>query len=217
MMLATARDITDQKKAEEAKDRLLSNISHELRTPLTSIEGYAKFMLSGKIGDVSEKHEKCLTIIDEESNRLRTLIDNFLDLIAIDSEGLKMDVKEISVGQIIEQLISSLGMELEKKEISVSREVAPELGYVRGDEERLHQLFSNLLTNAIKFTPKGGEVIIKAKKKRNYIVVCVQDSGVGIPKKKLEKIFDKFYQIFFLQNLGEKYFLFFQIVNECYS
>ncbi|MFQ6060291.1 MAG: PAS domain S-box protein, partial [Thermoplasmata archaeon] len=76
LILVTARDITDRKKAEEAKDRLLSNISHELRTPLTSIEGYTKFLLSGKIGALSRKQEKCLRIVNEESERLKGLIDN---------------------------------------------------------------------------------------------------------------------------------------------
>jgi PAS domain S-box-containing protein len=194
MILATARDITDSRRAEEAKDRLLSNISHELRTPLTSIEGYAKFMLSGKIGELSEKHSKCLTIIDEESNRLKDLIDNFLDLIAIDAEGLKMDVRMVNVSQIIDQLMSSLGVEIEKKEISVSRETPTDLGLVRGDEERLHQLFSNLLTNAIKFTPKGGDIQIRSKGDGSSVVIEVVDSGVGIPPEDLPHIFERFYQ-----------------------
>lgn len=190
-----SREITERKKAEEAKDRLLSNISHELRTPLTSIEGYTKFMLSGKIGELSEKHEKCLTIIEEESDRLKALIDNFLDLIAIDAEGLRMDVKEVEVAKIIDRLISSMEIEMERKRISLSRKVPGDLGHVRGDEARLHQLFSNLLTNAIKFTPRGGVIEIRSRKDDSSIVVEVSDSGVGIPPDELPHVFERFYQV----------------------
>ncbi len=194
LILAIARDITEQKKAEEAKNTLLSNTSHELRTPLTSIEGYAKFMLSGKIGKLPEKHEKCLKIIVEESDRLRLLIDNFLDLITIDIEGFRMDMKEVSIAQIIDRLASSMKMQLEEKGISISRKVPTDLGYVRGDAARLRQLFSNLLDNAIKFTPSGGSIEVRSITDDSSVMVEVADSGIGIPSKDLPHVFERFYQ-----------------------
>ncbi|MEE9224071.1 MAG: PAS domain S-box protein [Thermoplasmata archaeon] len=195
MMLATARDITEQKRVEEAKNNLLSNISHELRTPLTSIEGYTKFVLSGKLGEVPEKLEKCLNVIDEESDRLKTLIDNFLDLMTIDAEGLRMKLRQIAVPEVIDSLISSLNLQLEMKGVSFTTDITPDMGFIWGDENRLHQLFSNLLSNAIKFTPRGGSIKIRSREEDSKIIVEVEDTGVGIPANELPHVFSRFYMV----------------------
>ncbi len=187
-------DITEREQAEETKNRLISNISHELRTPLTSIEGYARFMLSGKAGELPENHRKSVNVIVEESERLRVLIDNFLDLITVDVEGLKMETATVSIGRIIESLVSSMAPELKKKEIRVSKHLPPHLGPVKGDESRLHQLFSNLLSNAIKFTPTGGSVEIRGSTSDEGIIVEVADTGMGISPEDMPHIFDRFYQ-----------------------
>lgn len=194
MIYAIARDITLRKQAEEAKDRLISNISHELRTPLTSIHGYVHFLLSGKMGEFSEEQKKALEIIAEESDRLRGLIDNFLDLMTIDAEGLKMDVNEISLPRVIDSLTSSMEMELEKKEISLSKDFSPDLDPIVGDEAKLRQALSNLLGNAIKFTPSGGAIQITAKKDDKAMVVEVADTGMGIIPEDLPHVFERFYQ-----------------------
>ncbi len=195
MMLATGRDITKQKQVENAKNNLLSNISHELRTPLTSIEGYTKFMLSGKLGEVPEKHKKCLDVIDEESGRLKILIDNFLDLMTIDAEGLRMKLRQIAVPDVIESLVSTLNLELEMKGISFSTDIRPDTGFIWGDENRLHQLFSNLLSNAIKFTPQGGSIEVRSREEDSGIIIEVEDTGVGISAKELPYVFSRFYQV----------------------
>lgn len=195
MVLATGRDITKQKQVENAKNNLLSNISHELRTPLTSIEGYTKFMLSGKLGEVPEKHKKCLDVIDEESGRLKILIDNFLDLMTIDAEGLRMKLRQIAVPDVIESLVSTLNLELEMKGISFSTDIGPDTGFIWGDENRLHQLFSNLLSNAIKFTPQGGSIEVRSREEDSSIIIEVEDTGVGISAKELPYVFSRFYQV----------------------
>lgn len=195
MMLATGRDITEQKQVENAKNNLLSNISHELRTPLTSIEGYTKFMLSGKLGEVPEKHKKCLDVIDEESGRLKTLIDNFLDLMTIDAEGLRMKLRQIAVPEVIDSLISSLNLQLEMKGVSFTTDITPDTGFIWGDENRLHQLFSNLLSNAIKFTPHGGSIKIRSREEDSRIIIEVEDTGVGIPANELPHVFSRFYMV----------------------
>lgn len=194
LMLASARDITERKKMEEAKNRLLSNTSHELRTPLTSIEGYAKFMLSGKIGELPEKQRNCLKIVVRESNRLRELIDNFLELMAIDTEGPKMNMEEISIARIVNPVVSSMKMELKKKEISISKKLSSGTDRVQGDISKLHQLFSNLLSNAIKFTPNGGSIGVRSKEEGPNIIVELSDSGVGISSEDLPHVFERFYQ-----------------------
>ena len=195
MMLATGRDITEQRQIENAKNNLLSNISHELRTPLTSIEGYSKFMLSGKLGELPEKHKKCLNVIDEESGRLKTLIDNFLDLMTIDAEGLRMKLRQIAVPEVIDSLVSTLNLQLEMKGISFSTDIGPDTGFIWGDETRLHQLFSNILINAIKFTPHGGSIEVRSREEDSNIIIEVEDTGVGIPVKELPHVFSRFYQV----------------------
>ena len=194
MIYAIARDITLRKQAEEAKVGLISNISHELRTPLTSIHGYVRFMLSGKMGEFHDEQKKALEIIAEESDRLRGLIDNFLDLMTIDAEGLKTDVNEISLPRVIDSLTSSMEVELEKKEISLSKDFSPDLDPIVGDEAKLRQALSNLLGNAIKFTPSGGAIQITAKKDDKAMVVEVADTGMGIIPEDLPHVFERFYQ-----------------------
>ena len=194
MIYAVARDITLRKQADEAKVGLISNISHELRTPLTSIHGYVRFMLSGKMGEFSEKQKKALEIIAEESDRLRGLIDNFLDLMTIDTEGLRMDLNEISLPRIIDSLTSSMEVELEKKEISLSKDFSPDLDPIVGDEAKLRQALSNLLDNAIKFTPSRGAIQITAKKDDKAVVVEVADTGMGIVPEDIPHVFERFYQ-----------------------
>ncbi len=191
---AIGTDITELKQVEETKNRLISNISHELRTPLTSIEGYARFMLSGKAGKLPENHRKSVNVIVEESERLRVLIDNFLDLITIDVEGLKMETATVSIGRIIESLVSSMTPELKKTEIRISKRLPSSLRPLRGDESSLHQLFSNLLSNAIKFTSAGGSVEIRASASDQHITVEVADTGTGISPEDMPHIFDRFYQ-----------------------
>ncbi|MCJ2562574.1 MAG: PAS domain S-box protein [Candidatus Thermoplasmatota archaeon] len=194
MIYAIARDITLRKQAEEAKVGLISNISHELRTPLTSIHGYVRVLLSGKMGEFSEEQKKALEVIAEESDRLRGLIDSFLDLMTIDAEGLKMDVNEISLSQVIDSLMSSMEMELEKKEVSLSKDFSPDLDPIMGNEAKLRQALSNLLDNAIKFTSSGGAIQITAKRDDKAVVVEVADTGIGIIPEDLPHVFERFYQ-----------------------
>jgi PAS domain S-box-containing protein len=193
--VVVVRDISERRQVEEAKTRLLSNISHELRTPLTSIEGYAKFMLTGKLGELCENHERCLNIIADESDRLRTLIDDTLDLMTIDSEGEEMEMKEVTLTEVIEQLVSSMDIELKEKHILLGKKISGNMRPVKGDEDRLFQLFSNLLSNAIKFTPDGGSIEIRSKEDNGNIVIEVADTGIGISSEELPRIFERFYQV----------------------
>jgi PAS domain S-box-containing protein len=193
--VVVVRDISERRQIEEAKNRLLSNISHELRTPLTSIEGYAKFMLTGKLGEVSANHERCLNIIAEESDRLRTLIDDTLDLMTIDSGGIEMEMSEVTLTDIIEQLVSSMEIELNEKDISLAKNLSSNMKSIEGDPDRLFQLFSNLLSNAMKFTPEGGSIEIRSREEKGNVVVEVVDTGIGIPSEELPRIFDRFYQV----------------------
>jgi PAS domain S-box-containing protein len=193
--VVVVRDISERRQIEEAKTRLLSNISHELRTPLTSIAGYAKFMLTGKLGELCGNHERCLNIIADESDRLRTLIDDTLDLITIDSGGAEMEMNDVTLTEIIEQLISSMEIELKEKHISLEKKIPGDMRPIKGDEDRLFQLFSNLLSNAMKFTPKGGLIEIRSREEDGDIVVEVADTGIGIPADELPRVFERFYQV----------------------
>jgi PAS domain S-box-containing protein len=193
--VVVVRDISERRQVEEAKSRLLSNISHELRTPLTSIEGYAKFMLTGKLGELSANHDRCLNIIADESDRLRTLIDDSLDLMTMDSGGLEIEMGEVTLTDIIDQLVSSMKIELDEKEITLAKEIHSSKKSIKGDPDRLFQLFSNLLSNAVKFTPEGGSIEIRSREEKGNLVIEVVDTGIGIPSKELPRIFERFYQV----------------------
>jgi PAS domain S-box-containing protein len=192
--VSVVRDITDRKQAEEVRERFLSNITHELRTPLTSIEGYSDLLLSGKIGELNVKHRKCVEVIAEDSDRLRGLIDNTLDLMAMDAGRFDMDISEVSIPRIVDDIIFSLKIELEKKGITLFRKLPPNLGLVKGDAGKLQQLFSNLLMNAIKFTPEGGRIEVRSESDDEFTVIEVSDTGIGISSEDLPNVFDRFYQ-----------------------
>jgi PAS domain S-box-containing protein len=192
--VSVVRDITDRKQADDVKENFLSNITHELRTPLTSIEGYTDLLLSGKIGELQEKHRKCLEVVAEDSDRLRTLIDNALDLMAVDAGKLGLDMSEVSIPVIVDQIVSSLRIELENKGITLFRRMSPDLELVKGDSGKLFQLFSNLLVNAMKFTPDRGSIQIRSESNNGFAIVEISDTGIGISPDDLPHVFDRFYQ-----------------------
>jgi PAS domain S-box-containing protein len=188
-------DITREKEIDQMKSDFISLVSHELRTPLTSIIGFVSFILDGKAGTINDKQRNSLTRVQRQSKRLAALINDLLDISRIESGRIQMEQAPISILDIATQRIEEIRPQADEKSIQLKL-IAPEsVSQILGDEARMGQVFTNLIGNAIKFTPNNGEVSVKVEADGNLLHVEVIDTGPGIPPEERQKIFDKFYQL----------------------
>lgn len=189
------RDITAQKELEEKKEEFLSVISHELRTPLTSITGALDMLNKEIVGKLEEKQKRYVELAVENCNKLHLIIDDILDLSKFEKGKMEMTKEIISLPTLIKASISRFEPLFMKKNISVDFKISEEIPPIEGDPNRLSQVMNNLLSNAIKYTPEKGNIVVEIyfpKVLPSYVAVSVKDSGPGIKKEDLEKIFDKF-------------------------
>ena len=182
------------RELDQVKSDFISIVSHELRTPLTSIKAFTELILI-KPKMPTEKRNKLLTIINNETDRLARLINDVLDLTKIESGKLSWNVTKVSLEDIIQTSVSGIQSLADNKSLIMATSVTRPLPLIFGDRDRLIQVITNILSNAIKFTPQGGKIQITAyqgETPKPQIVVAVSDTGVGIPTEDLKLIFDKF-------------------------
>lgn len=186
-------DISELKKLEQVRKDFFANVSHELKTPITSIKGFTETLLDGAM----ENEELCknfLSIILTESDRMQSLIQDLLDLSKIEQQNFKLDRADVSVKLIIEEVQQMLIQKAEEKNIDFKLYLNSPL-VVNADVLRLKQVFINLMDNAIHYTPTGGKVFITASETNDHITVRVNDTGVGIGKDEISRIFERFYRV----------------------
>jgi signal transduction histidine kinase len=171
---------------------VLSIASHDLKAPLAAVESYHKVILDGYAGDTTEKQRNMLVRSSERINGLLNLIDNILDISRIDTREIKME--PTSILEVIEHPIEVAQTLAKDKGVEFDIIAPQKLPSIEGSAERLQQVFTNLLGNAVKFTPSGGTVSIKLQDKEDHILIEVMDTGVGIPSDELPRIFDDFYR-----------------------
>ncbi len=189
------RDVRERKKLEKMKNDFISNISHELRTPLTSIKGSIDNLLDGIAGQLNEGQQEYLTIINAESNRLVRLIDDLLDLNKLEARSLKLLPVEVEYISLVAQAVYSLKELAYEKGLSIVMEWAASELPLAADRDRIYQVLLNLINNAIKFTERGAITVIVEDVNNGSVTTRIRDTGVGIPRDEVEKIFDRFYQI----------------------
>jgi len=183
----------ETKELDQLKSEFVSKVSHELRTPLTSIQGFAEILLS--YNDVDPKTQReFLNIIHEESERLTRLINDVLDLSKIEAGKVEWHIQPFEIGPVLNMVSKSMMTIALEKNIPTAVEIPHSLPAVRGDQDQVIQVVSNLLSNALKFT-KNGRVDMGAKRDGQFVLVYVSDTGIGIPPKDLPKIFEKFHQL----------------------
>jgi len=176
------------------KADFFASMSHELRTPLTSIKEGTGLLLDGVGGETTEKQRKLLAILAEESNRLINVVNSLLDLSKMEAGMMTYDFESGNVDPLIRRALAEMAPLIEAKQIKLESRVEAPLPPVRIDPERILQVLRNLLGNAVKFTPKGGQVSVLAKPVHGKLEVSVKDSGPGIPAESLISIFEKFSQ-----------------------
>src|SRR3989442_7541166 len=190
-VVVNAHDITERKEVERLKDELISVVSHELRAPLTSLRGFAQLMLQRDF--TPEKRREFLTILHNEAIRLTNLINDFLDIQRIESRRQVYHFDHVELLPLIRETVTLFTQESEKH--TVRLQMPDSLPPVHADADRIRQVLFNLLSNALKFSPHGGEVTVGACQEGAHIKVWVADYGVGIPPEALPKLFSKFFRV----------------------
>lgn len=191
-VIATVRDITHFREAEELKSTFISVISHELKTPVALIKGYVGTLRREDATWDREIVQDSLAVIEEESDRLTELIENLLDATRLQAGTLSLIRSDVSLGAIADRMASRLGTQSTSHTIVV--DFPSKFPVILGDETRLEQVFSNLLSNAIKYSPVGGEIRITGQGRSEHVVVCVSDQGPGIAPEDIPHVFDRFYR-----------------------
>jgi signal transduction histidine kinase len=177
------------------KSSFVSIASHEIRTPVTGIKGYVENMLSGLTGPITEKQQHYLGRVASNVDRLMRIIDELLDLARIEAGQIQLQLDSVNLDQLIAEVVETLQPLAVQKQISFQQNTSQVAGvYLKADEGKLHQVLTNLVHNALKFTPSGGRVDVGAvTKEPGTIQISVRDTGPGIPASELPKIFDRFY------------------------
>lgn len=185
-------DITDIKKLEQIRKDFVANVSHELKTPITSIKGFSETLLDGAMYD-EKTLESFLKIILKESDRLKSLTQDLLELSKIEQEGFKLNIGTVNCLELINEVKESLNKKADDKQIQF--EVHGEEVVIEGDQPRLQQVFVNLLSNALAYTPPKGRVDVYIKDLQDEVEISVKDTGIGINKEEISRIFERFYRV----------------------
>jgi DNA-binding response OmpR family regulator/two-component sensor histidine kinase len=187
------------KELDRMKSDLLANVSHELRTPLTAIKGYTDYILERKLGDITDKQEKGLVVVQRNLERLSRTIGALLDFSRMDIGRITLNLQRFSIASLVEQIHTTVRSELDKKRLRFVSAVEGDLPSLIADREKLSAVIENLVINAIKFTPEGGSITVAAGRvagaERPTAEIRVSDSGIGIPRDQISKIFNRFHQV----------------------
>lgn len=190
-----ARDITERKKIEKMKNEFISTVSHELRTPLTSIKGALGLVTSGALGVLPDKISNLIDIANNNCTRLTNLINDILDLEKIKAGKYEFKNEELEINSIIEQSVTLNKSYADQFGMKLNIINSIEETYIKADKNRLLQVMSNLISNAVKFSKMGGEVTIISELLNDKIKISVIDKGIGIPEDSKNKIFKSFSQV----------------------
>jgi len=183
------------KEMDQMKSSFLANMSHELRTPLNSVIGFSEALIDRLVGDINEKQEKYLKNIYTSGKVLLQLIDDVLDLSKIEAGKIELNFEEFDLKGLLESITRIIHPMVQKGQLTFSLEVQSNLPAINADRAKLEQVLLNLISNAIKFTPEEGEIIVKAKYEGDNFQIATIDTGIGIEKKHQQAIFDEFRQV----------------------
>ena len=189
------RDITTEREIADMKNEFVSTVSHELRTPLTSIKGYVDLILDGSAGEINEVQQEFLGIVKENSDRLVELINEMLDISRIESGRVHLRIEPINIAESIEGAVDTFRAVMSQTGRTVEIRVPSHLPLVVADRDRVGQVLINLVSNALKYSPGGGEVVVTASHNGDHVCVAVTDQGLGISKEDLKRLFTKFYRV----------------------
>jgi len=189
------QNVTSLKQIEKIKSDFIATISHEFKTPLTSIMIGTSLISGEKLGDLNEKQKNILDTIEEDSERLLTLVDDLLNLSKIEAGKSIFDIKPTSIEEIVDASIKGFTEQAKSKEVYIYNTLESNLPKVNADSEKIVWVINNLISNALKHTGANDKIFVNSFIKQNRVCVSIKDTGIGIPKDYLDKIFDKFIQV----------------------
>lgn len=187
-------DVTELRRLERVRQDFVANVSHEFKTPLTAIQGFAETLLAGAMED-SRTNRRFLEIIRDHAMRLARLTNDLLKLARIEAGKLEVEFFPVQLMEVIERSAETTLLKASRKQIALEVEVPPEMPMVRGDASLLREVLQNLVDNAIQYTPEGGSIHVSVVAGVREAVVCVADTGIGIPLADQERIFERFYRV----------------------
>ncbi len=187
-------DVTRLKKLEQIRADFVANVTHEIKTPLTAIIGYLETIKNGAINNVEET-KRFVDIILKQSERLHRLVEDLLTISKIETKETKLIFEDVSLNAVITNVLVLVEAKVKSKNIAIRNNVSGNLALIKADRDKLTQIFVNVLDNAVKFTPDGGTITVDAKEEGAFRVVCVRDTGIGVPGDDIHRLGERFYRV----------------------
>ncbi len=178
-------------QVEAMRRRLIGDVSHELRTPLTAIKGSMEGLMDGVLPATNETYQE----IHAEADRLNRLVDDLQELSRVEAHAYQLDIRNLNVLALIQTVAKRLSPQFESKRISLDLKPDSDLPHILADEDRTVQVLTNLIGNALQYTPEGGVVTVFVRRVKTEVLVSIHDTGIGIPAEHLNHIFDRFYRV----------------------
>jgi len=193
-LIIVLRDVTKEQKLEQIRKDFVANVSHELRTPLTTLKSYLETLDEGGIEDAELAHH-FIKVTRYETDRMIRLVNDLLQLSRSDQQNISLNKKLVSIKEIIEDVIDRFSFQARQHSIELTMDMPDYLPTVELDRDQIDQVLDNLISNAIKYTGANGKVNIRGRLKQNLLTIEVSDTGIGIPKKHLSRLFERFYRV----------------------
>jgi two-component system sensor histidine kinase BaeS len=193
MAAALQCDVAKLREQERMRRELVANVSHELATPLTAIQGFTEALIDGVVPD-AEARLDTTQLIAREAARLRRLVDQLREVTTYEAGAQTLHLSEVALPSLLDETLSVLAPEVERKRISLATDVPPEIPLVWADTDRLTEVLLNLLDNALRFTPEGGRIEVAAREQVGRVAISIADNGPGIPTEDRQRIFERFYR-----------------------
>jgi two-component system phosphate regulon sensor histidine kinase PhoR len=188
-------DVTELRRLQQIRTEFIDNLSHELRTPLSTVSLLAETLArDAERADVPERMKERIAKVEVETGHLVQMVNELLDLARIEGGSQLRRDEDVDLGRLAESSAERLRLFADRQGVTIAVDVAQRLPLVRGDEERLGQVFLNLVHNAVKFSPDGGEVTIRVRRQGNAVECSVRDHGIGIAKADRARVFERFYK-----------------------
>ncbi|SEN26836.1 ATP-binding protein [Lihuaxuella thermophila] len=191
--VAVMRDVTEERRLDKMRKDFVANVSHELRTPLAMLQGYSEALMDD-IAETPEERREIAQVINEESQRMSRLVRELLDLARMEAGHITVEPSRISLPEFIHRVIRKFLALAREQQIHLSEDLAGDLPEVYWDEDKIEQVLTNLIDNALRHTPSGGSVRVRVYQEEDQMYLEVEDTGSGIPEEDLPFIFERFYK-----------------------